>query len=406
MKAILSNIKQSKYILYDNILEKVFYFFLFLIFARSFSPSFYGEFVTINNLGNIIITLSGFGLYIQLQILIAKEVDNSERIISNFIILFSFVFITDLLISFFAFITFYDTYNRPFFFCIILWTAISSLSSGISYSFLGLNKYKSRFIINLIPKIIFFSLTAISIILLKNFIYAILILMIGVIFHITLLLKIFPYHINLKLFDRKFIYSVLISSLPLGSAITFNFLYDKIDILLLSKMTSFSLVAMYGIAYGIYKSTSISFSFIQTNLLSIIAGLKNDKKAILTTLVKYSKFVLFICAALNIIIFIFSSFIIKLLYSETYYGAVDILKVLSFAIIPIGLNGLTGNTLNAIGLFKQNLYVTIIGLIFNVIMNIIFIPVFSIFAAAYISLLTEIIILLIDIFYIYKFIKN
>jgi len=163
---------------------------------------------------------------------------------------------------------------------------------------------------------------------------------------------------------------------------------------------------MYGIAYGIYKSSSIAFSFIQTKLLSAAAGLKNDKKAVLSVLFTYSKLVLLICAGLNIIIFILAPFIVKLFFSEIYIEASGVLKILSFAIVPLGLNGLTGNTLNAIGLFKQNLYVTIIGLIFNVIMNIIFIPVFSIFAAAYISLLTEIIILLIDIFYIYKFIKN
>ncbi len=406
MKEVLADIKDTGFILYDNILEKVFYFFLFLIFARAFQPAEYGEFITINNLGNIIITISGFGLYIQLQRLIARDISKSGFIFSNFLVLYAFVFIIDFLLAAIAYFAFYGFYDKTFFFCTILWTAISSLSSGLSYAYFGLQNYKKHFFINLIPKLLFFAFTAASIVIWKNFTYAIVILIAGVVFHLILIIRLFPYNINLNIFDRKYIFTVLAASLPLGAAITFNFLYDKIDIIILSKMTNLTLVAMYGIAYGIYKSSSIAFSFIQTKLLSAAAGLKNDKKAVLSVLFTYSKLVLLICAGLNIIIFILAPFIVKLFFSEIYIEASGVLKILSFAIVPLGLNGLTGNTLNAIGLFKQNLYVTIIGLIFNVIMNIIFIPVFSIFAAAYISLLTEIIILLIDIFYIYKFIKN
>ncbi len=406
MKEVLADIKDTGFILYDNILEKIFYFFLFLIFARTFQPSEYGEFITINNLGNILITISGFGLYIQIQRLIARDIAKSGFIFSNFIVLYAIVFIIDFLIAAGAFIAFYGFYDKIFFFCTILWTAINSLSSGLSYAYYGLQKYKKRFFINLTAKFLFFAFTAASIIIWKNFTYAIIVLIAGVIFHLILIIRLFPYSINLNKFDRKYIFTVIAASLPLGAAITFNFLYDKIDIIILSKMTDLSLVAMYGIAYGIYKSSSIAFTFIQTKLLSVAAGFKNDKTAVLSALIKYSKLVLLICAGLNIIIFILAPLIVKILFSEIYIEASGVLKILSFAIIPLGLNGLTGNTLNAIGLFKQNLYVTITGLIFNIIMNIIFIPVFSIFAAAYISLLTEIIILLIDIFYIYKFIKN
>ena len=37
---------------------------------------------------------------------------------------------------------------------------------------------------------------------------------------------------------------------------------DKIDIIVLSFYTDFTLIAFYGIAYGLYKSSSLSFSFI------------------------------------------------------------------------------------------------------------------------------------------------
>jgi len=70
---------------------------------------------------------------------------------------------------------------------------------------------------------------------------------------------------NIKKFsfvNIKLMFSLLAVSLPLSLAILFNFLYDKIDIILISKLTGFSETADYGIAYGLYRSSTLVFSFI------------------------------------------------------------------------------------------------------------------------------------------------
>ncbi|MEZ4689432.1 MAG: hypothetical protein R3A12_04340 [Ignavibacteria bacterium] len=61
-----------------------------------------------------------------------------------------------------------------------------------------------------------------------------------------------------KGFRLKSTFSLIKLSLPLESGSYFNFLYDKIDILI-SKLTDFDQTAYYNVAYGIYKSSSILF---------------------------------------------------------------------------------------------------------------------------------------------------
>ena len=51
-------------------------------------------------------------------------------------------------------------------------------------------------------------------------------------------------------------------SIPLGLAVIFNFLYDKIDILLISKLLDYNEAAFYNIAYGLFKASALGFSFL------------------------------------------------------------------------------------------------------------------------------------------------
>ena len=63
----LKTIKNSKYLLFYNIAERVFFFILFLIFARKYNSEYYGQIVTLFTLSNLIIVFFDFGLPILIQ---------------------------------------------------------------------------------------------------------------------------------------------------------------------------------------------------------------------------------------------------------------------------------------------------------------------------------------------------
>jgi len=205
--------------------------------------------------------------------------------------------------------------------------------------------------------------------------------------------------------DFRKIKNIILLSIPIGLAVLFNFLYDKIDIVIISKLTNFSEVAFYNIGYGIYKSSTLAFSFLLISGFTKVSYLSRNKYAVKLFLIKYFKIILVIGILINIFLFSLSGLIINIIYTDKYFNSIFILKILSFAVIGLSLNNLTGIILNGLGLFKQNMIVTFIGFSTNIILNLYFIPLYGIIAAALISVLTEYIILAGDFFYLNKFFK-
>jgi O-antigen/teichoic acid export membrane protein len=101
-------------------------------------------------------------------------------------------------------------------------------------------------------------------------------------------------------------------------------------------------------------------------------------------------------------LYFFAEFLINFFYTNKFSESAPVLKVLSFAVIAIGLNNLTGIIINGIGLFKAVMYVTIMATIINVLINIITIPVYGIIAAAWVTVITEYIILIFEIYILSK----
>jgi O-antigen/teichoic acid export membrane protein len=201
------------------------------------------------------------------------------------------------------------------------------------------------------------------------------------------------------------LFTVLKLSFPLGMAVIFNYMYDKIDILLISKLTDYSQVGFYNIGYGIYKASSFAFSFLLVSGLTRVSYLSRRKTAIKLFFGKYAGSFLLIGIVITVLLFTFSDLLVQIVYTEKFMPSALILKIVSFAVIGLALNNLTGVMLNGLGLYRENMYVTFTGLVFNVILNFIFIPVYGIIAAAVISILTEYFIFLGDYFFIKQYLK-
>ncbi len=244
---------------------------------------------------------------------------------------------------------------------------------------------------------------------LLTLIQILLILLTGAFFQFIILFKhSADNNLRITLSALKFnqLFAILKISMPLGLAVIFNLLYDKIDIILISAITNFNETAFYNIGYGVYKSSTIVFSFIFISGFTRISYLSRNKKAVRLFFKKYFIVLICICIPLTIILITFSDILINLIYTRKYENASDILKILSIAIFGLAINNLTGIILNGLGLYKQNMIITLIGLIINVILNIIFIPQFGIKAAAVVTVITEYFIFAGDYYFLKKHLKH
>ena len=206
-------------------------------------------------------------------------------------------------------------------------------------------------------------------------------------------------------FNIKNLLRLLSLTFPLYLAVIFNYLYDKVDVIIISKILDFTQVSIYNIGYGLFKSSTLLFGFILTSGYSRISYLSKSKRAVKIFLKKYSFIIFSATVLIAVLLFIFSDILIYGLYGEKYKDSGFILRILTPAIILLGLNNLTGNILNALGMFKENMFVTLSGLIFNIVANILFLQYFGIIASAVISICTEMWILTGDYYYVNKRIK-
>jgi O-antigen/teichoic acid export membrane protein len=400
---------ENRYVLFINITDKVFTFIIFLLLAKNFAYENYGEVVTIFTIATIISTIFDFGLPVYLHREIAISQQNSSIIFSNIFLLYLFILVLYAGINFSVFLIFYS--KTPFLFFLIICSSIylSSLANVCNRALAGKLDFRNQFISFGISRLFILIFFLSGLYVFDFDLNSLLItILIGFFLHLILLFWFLDNNnINLKFssFNLKYIKIVIKTSIPLGAAIIINFLYDKVDVVIISKLLDYSKVALYNVGYGIYKTSSLAFTFLLVGGFTRISFLSRNRKGIYLFLKKYSFLIGIISIITGILLILFSKQIIHIFYSYKYNDSTIILKILSLGTLALGLNNLTGIILNGIGLFKAVMYITLFGLIINIILNILFIPAYGILASSVITVITEYIIFLLEFYYLYKILR-
>jgi O-antigen/teichoic acid export membrane protein len=198
------------------------------------------------------------------------------------------------------------------------------------------------------------------------------------------------------------IIGLLKETFPLGLTTIFNFLYGKIDIVILSIMLNFVIVAQYSVAYGLYKLSGMIFSVFLIPAFNLFAQNQENKpqKARLF----YSFFlIILVSSSLTAGVLLFTGKTgLSLIYGDKYAVAANIIPYFSLAVIGLGMNSLTGSFLNATGNYNVTMYTTMTGFIFNAAANIILISKMGLMGTVYTAIFTEAIVFLLQLIFIIK----
>lgn len=405
MKTLSKFFSKSKFNLFQNVFDKLFSFILFLYVARKFSPADYGELIALIALSFIIVSFFDFGLPVYFQ----REVSRSQKVYPVYkTTLLTYLFLLPVYIGIcLLYSTMFQSFNSVIIFFAVIITSYLSLFTNVMTKIMsGLRDFKSQFYFQLISKG-FFILLPISYLFKKDItIESVAIILLGSAF-INLILLFFylqKYYFKNSSASSDFslLFRTLKISVPLGIIVLVNLLYDRVDVLLISNILGFSDTGKYNVAYGLLKASTLSFSFILIEGFSRASYLSSKISALKLFLKKYSKIIFPISIASALILFFLPDFLVTFFYSQKYASSGDLLKLLSFAVIPLALNNLTGITLNALGKFNFVLIATVVGLITNVAINIVLIPRIGLQAACYATVSTEIVILIIESAFLFK----
>lgn len=204
--------------------------------------------------------------------------------------------------------------------------------------------------------------------------------------------------------DTKVVKRIFWEAAPAGMLFLFFNLYNRIDMIILEYFKGAGAVGIYGLAYKVYDNLILGAAFLMNAMFPLLsagaaktdgAGLKNY----------YQKaFDLLLGAALTVFLLFFfiAPWIIRILGGQEFLPSISVLQILLFATVISYFNHLTGYSLIAFGRQRLSMFIALGALIFNVLANLVLIPIYSYTGAAVVTIATEGLVLLLSLFAVKK----
>ena len=369
----------------------VFTFLSTIIIARAFGPIGKGIFTMVAFIPALALNIGHLGLGNANTYLISQDKTKSKNAFSNsfwlglylglfFIIIFAslYRFYPQLLMGkgdfgnrFFIL----SLFTIPF----ILW---ENLFQGI---FVGKQEFKFFNIVALLDKLLLFIGLVILIFFLKLdikwlvYYYVILMILPSILFEIKLLIQEgLP-----NIFDRLLLKQAANFGIRSYSACLLAFLVLRSDIYFVNLFRGLADVGLYSVAVGFADGILLIVSSVTLVLFPKITA--NQDQSLETTL-KASRAISFVIGTIVIISFIFARWLIPLLFGINFIASLPVFYILLPAIYFWSISSILLQFLASKGIPWPTIYLWLPGLIFNIILNIIFIPIYGIIAAALTSL--------------------
>lgn len=196
---------------------------------------------------------------------------------------------------------------------------------------------------------------------------------------------------------------LITSALPLGIMFLFSQVSFKQDSLMVSAMKlpeSYGLnntesVAVYALAYKIFEVFLVIPTFFMNSAYPVLVRhMVEGKEKLKDTFSKVIKFLLFSGVFIGILGIVFSPVAIKVLGGEGFSQSVMALKILCAGLVVFYMSQPISWLIVTLGYQSRLPFIYFLSAVFNVVTNIIFIPKYSFYASAVITILTELIILI------------
>jgi O-antigen/teichoic acid export membrane protein len=188
--------------------------------------------------------------------------------------------------------------------------------------------------------------------------------------------------------------------ISVGIAATLTFAYGRIDQILVFELAPNPTdVGVYAAMYKILDNAGFIPMAAMTTLFPIMAGLFPADPPRLRRMIQIAVDYLTIVALGGLALTIVAGApIVELLYGPGYVSGAPVLTILIAAFIPICIGNVAGNMVVAMNLQRRYIWFAALGLALNVPLNILLIPKYGIEAAAWITLLTELVVVSLSLF--------
>ena len=375
-------IETSFFSLFSRILIILMSFILTILLARFYGPEEFGKYSYYMALYSIFLMISALGLN---EIVVKKfiKTKNIEFIKQTFIIRILIVSLL-LLISIFFIINNIESKNEKIFASLIIGSLIFYPFSSLDL-YMQSNSYIKQIVFSeLISSLIGFFIKLFILFIGKNIIYISIIIFIENFLWATL--RIIFFNKKHKLKSKKIKDFIKIDTIKNSfylindswQILLSSFLitvYMKVDLIIIKLLMGEYSVGIYSVAAKFSESWSFISNTLMLIFFPILANSINNKKKYNKIYSRVTIILSFISFLIIIFTILFGNKIINILYGNEYLESVNILKIHIFSIFFIFIGLLLNRHLILRNKKKEILFATLIGAVFNIILNFILIPI-------------------------------
>lgn len=192
------------------------------------------------------------------------------------------------------------------------------------------------------------------------------------------------------IFDKPYTVNLLKNSWPIAATLALNVIYFRADSFMIAYYRNVSEVGIYNVAYSLFQSALVLPTFVMNSYYPLM--------------LKSLSAVRFIGAGLlglslvgTVTTLVLAPLVINILTGGGFSGSVESLQILSLSFPAFFLSSFLMWILITKGKYKTMLLLYTSTMIFNLILNFIYIPKYSYFAASWTTVISEYLVLLLQV---------
>jgi len=380
--------KNSSFIFLTNLFSKILTLVLIIVLARYLGVEGYGKFSFVISFVGLFAVFGNFGLGLLLKRLVAREKKKVHYYFSNALVISGlFNFLTFCVIILVANILRYDATTIGLIIVGALFIVFQNIKFPFQSVYEAFERMQYVFWTRMTKAVLRLLLVLLFIFLGRGILEILLIYAFVEIVMVLIDLWLYNRYIGKITFmpDKKAWWSLIKQAAPFGVAGVFMTIYDKIDVTMLSKLVSYPdlYIGYYSSAYELMSSLGFVAMSISGALAPIaFRAFVNNKAKLKKIFVDTFKLFMSLAVPIGVGGVILAQQLIFLIYGDEFTGAVIAFQILVWAVIFNFEMFALGLALNSMNLEKETMKATILSVIFNVVANIILIPIYGYLAAA------------------------
>ena len=208
-------------------------------------------------------------------------------------------------------------------------------------------------------------------------------------------------------FDFAFCKKITILSIPFAISAFLYAIYYSIDVVMLTNMVGSYASGIYNATYKLISVLTLFYGVYSAVIFPVMSKFfENDKRLLVISYEKSLKYLMLIIIPLAVATMFYSGDIIYLIYGNEYHDAASVLSILIWTVCLLFISGAGNTLLNASHKEVAVTKIYLLAAIFNIVLNFFMIPKYSYNGAAITTVLSDVLIVIIQIYVIYKIGNN